>query len=147
MEFTNDGLSAKKRGNGHASTLLGSRFFTEYEDELKWGVHIDEHQGSYICMGIISNQFVPNFRLDNYNNAHCVCSDNTTYNITHISGQLAMLVGQTVFFTYSRIRNEFIAEGAGGIFKFRSEINPMFSYRPFFGFSGAARIKISILFD
>jgi hypothetical protein len=145
IEFSNDGLSAKKKGAANPSTLLGSRFFDESEDEIKWSIKIEEHVGSYICIGVISNQFIPNFRIDNYNNAHCVCSDNTTYNINHISGQLVMQVGQTIYFTYSRARNEFIAEGENNAFKFSSALNPAYSYRPFFGFAAAARIKISIV--
>ncbi len=144
IDFSDNDRAARKRGAPFPSSVVGAHKFSgpgRHTFELR----IDELVGSYICLGIISTQHNVIANADQYSLAHCVCSDNTSYNVQLVSGALNMLQGDTLKFVLNFDDDYFEARGHNDKFVYRANNVKDKEYYMFFGYSASAIIKISIV--
>ena len=62
----------------------------------KWKYVLTKLSGNYLCIGIMNNNWALNKFSTMYSEAHCICTDKTSYNMEKSSGNLQFNEGDII---------------------------------------------------
>lgn len=139
--FSNFDLTAKAKEVSHGMTLVGNEIM-EFGYH-KWSVLIEEIQGEYLNLGVIQANLALNYKLCNYLEGFCICSDNASYNGTKVLGNLTVLKNDIIDFVLDFDEDLFVIKSV----RFQYEKSQIKGKKllPYIGFSSFSSSKITII--